>query len=284
MAWVAATIAVLCLSSPAMAQSTGQFERTLQVSGPVDLDVSTGAGNITIRTGNDDTVEVRGRISARSGWRGDRDRAEELVRDLEQHPPIEQTGNTIRIGDLSERDRRERVSISYELVVPVQTRVDARTGAGRQEIDGIEGPLEAHAGSGGLEISNIANDVRAQAGSGALMVEAVQGDVDLRAGSGEIRARGIVGDLTARTGSGGIRAEGTPDREWSLRAGSGSLEVDVPDDAGFDLRAETNSGSIDSTHPITVQGRMTRHRLEGQVRGGGFRLELRSGSGSITIR
>ena len=62
------------------------------------------------------------------------------------------------------------------------------------------------------------------------------------------------------------------------------MAVTLPSDAAFDLRAETNSGSIESDHPITVRGRVSRRRLEGQVRGGGFRLEMMTGSGSIRIR
>ena len=44
---------------------TGTFERTLQVKGPVSLVVTTGSGNIQIRTGSGQTVHVIGRISAR---------------------------------------------------------------------------------------------------------------------------------------------------------------------------------------------------------------------------
>jgi hypothetical protein len=284
LAWATAIVTGLLAPAVAFAQMSGSFERTLLVSGPVDLDVSTAAGRITIGTGRDGTVEVRGQIRGRTDRRVDRERVEQLVRELEENPPIVQTGNTIAIGDLRDGDRRERVSISYEIIVPVQTRAESRTGSGGQTVDGIAGPLEVHTGSGGLEVSNIGGDVRAQSGSGSVIVESVRGDVDVRAGSGGIRAIAIEGDLNARTGSGGIAAEGTPRSEWSLRAGSGPLEVDVPDDAGFDLRAETNSGSIDSAHPIQIQGRLSRRRLEGRVRGGGIRLELKTGSGSIRIR
>ena len=48
----------------------GTFERTLNVSGPVDLDVRTGAGDITITVGADNTVHALGRIRARASWFG----------------------------------------------------------------------------------------------------------------------------------------------------------------------------------------------------------------------
>ena len=56
-----------CLS--AHSATEGSFERALNVSGQVDLDVSTGSGNISVRTANSSTVRVRGLIRARDDFR-----------------------------------------------------------------------------------------------------------------------------------------------------------------------------------------------------------------------
>src|ERR1700674_3712623 len=74
----------------------GTFSRTLAVSGPVDLDVQTGSGDIQIRTGAPGTVEVRGRVRCWNIWRGVS--AEGRVRQVEADPPIAQSGNVIRLG------------------------------------------------------------------------------------------------------------------------------------------------------------------------------------------
>src|SRR5436190_22971921 len=88
-------------AAPASAQFRGvegSFVRTLNVSGTVDLDVSTGSGSIEIRRSSGNSVEVRGKIRASSDWwRSGRD-AQDVVRELESNPPIEQSGSTIRIG------------------------------------------------------------------------------------------------------------------------------------------------------------------------------------------
>src|SRR5262245_61439178 len=76
----------------------GSFDRTLNVSGTIDLDVSTGAGSISVRQGSNNRVEIHGRIRAGDGWfRSSRD-TEDVVRRLESNPPIEQSGQSIRIG------------------------------------------------------------------------------------------------------------------------------------------------------------------------------------------
>src|SRR5262245_18702662 len=92
---VAVILVVLAIATTPSAVSAqiggieGSFVRTLNVSGSVDLEVSTGAGSIDIRRGNGNSVEVRGKIRAGTDWwRSDRD-ARDVVRDLETNPPIE---------------------------------------------------------------------------------------------------------------------------------------------------------------------------------------------------
>ena len=100
----AAVVFAACAAPRASAQrrsegSDGSFDRTLSVSGPVDLDVATGSGRIEIRQGASNRIEVHGTIwVGRDRWfRSDRDR-DDVVRRLEENPPIEQTGsNRIRI-------------------------------------------------------------------------------------------------------------------------------------------------------------------------------------------
>ncbi len=58
----------------------GRFERTLSVSGPVDLEVLTGSGRIEVRAGSSSVVQVIGVIRARDDWRSS---AQEKVRYLE---------------------------------------------------------------------------------------------------------------------------------------------------------------------------------------------------------
>src|SRR5262245_60509787 len=76
--------------------ATGSFERTLKVTGPVDINVTTGSGRIQVRTGTGNRVRVVGSIRASGDW-WTGERAEEQIRRLETDPPVEQSGNSIRI-------------------------------------------------------------------------------------------------------------------------------------------------------------------------------------------
>ncbi|MGI0129955.1 MAG: DUF4097 family beta strand repeat-containing protein, partial [Thermoplasmata archaeon] len=297
----------------------GSFDRTLNVTGPVELDVTTGSGTIHVRAGDSSTVRVHATLRSHNGWGGN-DRAEDRVHYLEQHPPIEQDGNTIRIGHIEDRELTRNISISYDLVVPADTRLAAQTGSGDQTIGGIRGPLKASTGSGSLRISDIGDEVRANTGSGDIQLDAIKGGVSANTGSGTIRARGVAGEFVGETGSGNvhleqtapgrvkvtsgsgsvdlngvrgalrveagsgnIRAQGEATGDWRLDTGSGGITVRLPSNAAFDLHAHTSSGSISTDHHVTILGTVSRSDWRGKARGGGFLLDVRTGSGDIRI-
>jgi DUF4097 and DUF4098 domain-containing protein YvlB len=260
----------------------GSFERSLKVSGSVDLEVSTGSGDITIRSSEAGAVRIRGKIQAHDNW--DNSNAEKKVRYLEQNPPIEQDGNHIRIGRLEDRELTHNVTIDYEIEVPVETQVTSSTGSGDVSVEGIRGPVNAMSGSGDLKLHSVQSDVTLKTGSGNVSLEEVSGGrVEVQTGSGDVELSDLRCAMRVRTGSGDISAEGELTGDWTLHAGSGGISVRLPSEAGFDLDAHTSSGEIHTGLPITVQGSIGRGDLRGKVKGGGMRLELRTGSGDITI-
>src|SRR5207245_10494126 len=136
--WIAyAPLLVMLAVGPSFAAditAEGSFERTLKVSGPVNLDVTTGSGHINVRAGEPGTMRVLGTIRAGTGWHIDRAEAEAKVRRLEANPPIEQNGNVARIGRLEDEDLRRNVALSYELVGPGEPRVRSAPRSGGQPI------------------------------------------------------------------------------------------------------------------------------------------------------
>jgi Toastrack DUF4097 len=297
----------------------GHFQRTLQVTGPVELSIQTGSGAITVRTGDSSSVEVQGKIQARHSFLSNDD-AEKKVAYLESHPPIEQDGNVIKIGHIADSSLQRNISISYELVVPANTQLRSRTGSGNQSVDGIAGPLDTSTGSGNIRASNIGASVQATTGSGQIVLETVKEGVRASTGSGDIRATGVGGSVRASTGSGGITVEQTDVADarvstgsgnialknvrglvhassasgsitaeggglspWHLETASGDVSVRVPASVGFDLHAHTVSGSISTSRPLTVEGTVSKREITGKAGSGGFLLDVSTVSGNIQI-
>src|SRR4029077_18763164 len=67
--FLAIALAVLLASTFAAASTPqGQFEKTFQVSGPVDLEVQTRSGDIIVRSGGSGSVTIRGSIYVGDHW------------------------------------------------------------------------------------------------------------------------------------------------------------------------------------------------------------------------
>ncbi len=241
-------LAVVLLASAFAAASTpqGSFEKTLQVSGPVDLEVQTRSGDIIVRSGPAGSVTIRGKIFVGEHWlAGDR-HAE--VAEIEQHPPVRQDGNSIHVDYVNARN----ISVDYEITVPTDTAVRAHTGSGDQTIEDIHGNADLQSGSGDMRLSRLTGEIRVQTGSGNLRAREISGpvrggagsgdlevqetgagDIDLHTGSGNITVRGIQGAFRGEAGSGDITAEGTQTGAWEIRTGSGNIRVRLPANAGF---------------------------------------------------
>jgi hypothetical protein len=312
-------VLLVCLQAlPAAASAEGSFQRTLTVTGPANIDLSTGSGSVHVRTGGSGQVEINAHIKLTNWFGGD---GERKVQEIEKNPPIQQSGNDIRIGHSDDSELFHNVSISYELVVPAETHLRSHTGSGSQTIEGLQREIEIETGSGGLKISDIGNAVRAETGSGDVEIKGVKGNVRTRTGSGSIHAndigggfeghtgsghitldqtapgsvrvetgsggmelRGVKGSLEATAGSGRITAEGDPTGSWTVHSGSGGIHLKMASAAGFDLDAHTSSGSISVSQPVTVQGTMGKRELRGKVNGGGVPIEVETGSGDIEIQ
>lgn len=295
-------LVVLFTSSAALAWNSpqGTFDKTLSVSGPVDLEVLTHSGDVRIKAGSSGSVQIHGKIYVGDRWFGSR--REDDVHAIEQNPPIRQDGNSVHIEYVNYRN----ISIDYDVTVPVETTIRTKSGSGDQTIEGTHGNVEVSTGSGDVRLSSLQGEIRVQTGSGDVRAHQVSGavrggtgsgdveieesgpgDIDLHTGSGNITARGVQGSFHGETGSGEITAEGTQTGNWDARTGSGNVRLRLPSNAAFEADISTSSGSIDVGSPIemTVQGRVgdSHKSIHGKVRGGGPLLRVHTGSGDIHI-
>jgi hypothetical protein len=300
--FLAITLAVLLASTFAAASTPqGHFEKTFQVNGAVSLEVQSHSGDVIVRSGPAGTVTIRGKIYVGDHWLFGSRHTD--VSDIEQHPPLRQDGNSIRVDYVSMRD----ISVDYEITVPEDTTIRSHSGSGDQTIEGTRGNVDLQSGSGDVKLARLTGEIRLQTGSGNVRAREISGpvrggagsgdieleemgsgDIDLHTGSGNITARGIQGAFRAEAGSGDITAEGTQTGAWEVRTGSGNVHVRLPANAAFDANISTSSGTLDVEAPLTmtVQGRVqdTRKSIVGKVRGGGPLLSLRTGSGDIHIQ
>ena len=273
----ATAIAGLTLAAlPALA-SEATFERNLSVNGHVELSVSTGSGYIHLTRGSDNQVHIVGKVHS-NNWSDNNDAR---VHEIANNPPIEQTGNIIRIG--SHHENLHNISIDYDIQAPANSFLEAGSGSGDIRVDGVGESAKISTGSGSIHATGLQGGFTLNTGSGDIFADQTgEGDVKAQTGSGTIELRNIHGGLKAGTGSGDIRIAGTPSMDWKLETGSGSIEF-TPGNSGFTLDASTGSGGVHTDKEMAVQGSFDKHHLTGKVNGGGPTVRIETGSGDVRI-
>ena len=297
------------------AAATGNFDRTLSVSGPVRIELSNAAGDVQIVGSADGKVHVHAEVRASGFGLG---RPRQRIDEILAHPPVEQRGSTIRIG--RDFNNTRHVSISYQIEVPHETEISSTLASGSQSVRQIQGPVKTNAASGSLRVEHIDREVRlrsvsgsvdafdvgddvyassisgsvdvrnskgdahANATSGAIRVTRPGGRVDADTASGSVEIFGANNDVKARAVSGRVSVQGVPggNSYWELKTISGSVELAVPSTANFHLTAENVSGQIRTDIPIVIE-EQNKHSLRARVGNGGSRVEIHTVSGQIDI-
>lgn len=278
----AITVAALVLVPACVRAAEGSFDKTLTVNGNVTLNVSTGSGYIRINPGSDNQVHVVGHVKAGTGgWMsGSSKSAEERVNEVVKNPPIEQTGNIIRVG----KDQHlNNVSIDYDITAPKDANLSAGSGSGDLRITNVGVNSKLGTGSGNIVATGLNGSTSLDTGSGDITASLNgNGDVKAGTGSGNIKLTNVSGGLKAETGSGNIEVSGKPVSMWKIGTGSGDVTIAV-NGAAFTLDASTGSGGIQTDVPMTVEGSLDKHHVVGKINGGGPTVRVETGSGSVHV-
>lgn len=301
-----------CYSGPSV---NGSFARTLSVSGPIRLELNNASGDVNITDGAAGTVSIHAEVRASGfGFENPQTRLNDIV----SNPPIEQRGDTIRIG--KDFSHMRNVSITYTIQVPHDTEIDESVASGSQNIRGLQGPVKVHAASGTITVekidrdaqlftasgsisaSDVGGDVQVSSASGNVTVSHVKGDVRVKAlsgvirvlhpggrvegntASGEVEIQDAANDVIAHAASGRVYVQGNPGAQgfWNLRTASGGVQISVPSSANFHLSADAVSGQIRADVPIVIE-EQGKHSLRARMGNGGGRVEVRTASGEIRI-
>jgi hypothetical protein len=152
--------------------------------------------------------------------------------------------------------RRDRdwddLSIDIEVKLPKGMEVDAHSVSGNVSIVGAEGDVRGGSVSGDVRMERLrATSVNASSVSGNVTV-----GVDKWSGSGDLRFTSVSGNVTA----------------------------ELPQGIDANVTMRSVSGSFDSDFPLTLNGRLSRNRLEGRIGKGGRELDVGTVSGNVRLR
>jgi hypothetical protein len=229
-------------------------------------------------------VEKKSKLSSVWNWRNDGLRFEVWVpRDTEID--IDTAGGSIELESI-ERDARLDTSGGSITAREVGGDVLADTSGGSIEVSDVRGSVDADTSGGSIEIDNVGGQLRADTSGGSIRINDVAGDIEADTSGGSIRIEGAGGEVEADTSGGGVQVTFTPGNAEGGRISSsgGTITVTLDPSVSLSLDASASGGSVDSEVPITVQGKISRSSLKGEIGGGGAELKIRASGGGIKIR
>lgn len=162
--------------------------------------------------------------------------------------------------------------------------IKADTSGGSVTTKSCEGNLNLETSGGHIEVSDSRGQLKADTAGGRVTVMNFAGDANVESSGGKLRLANIGGALHAETSGGAIEAilPSPVAGDVSLDTSAGGVTVMVPANAGLTIDAETGSGHVQSDLPMS-NVRSDDDSLKATVNGGGRKLKLRSGAGSIRI-
>jgi len=218
---------------------------------PLSLDVDTSNGRVSVR-GVEGVQSASVTVTLRS--RGKTlEEAQDRVERIAYH--AEQVGQRVSLTYRSSEqddDVRRYSGVDFDVVVPIDSRVEADTSNGAISIDHIDGTMILDTSNGAIDVYDSKGSLTADTSNGRIEVVAFVGELRLDTSNGDVSIDDFAGTVDAETSNGSIHFTGTPTAGGNrLRTSNGSITVRVPLHASIGFEASTSSGKIRSGLSLT---------------------------------
>lgn len=182
----------------------------------------------------------------------------------------------------------------------VSGKINGRTSGGSIHLNNSTDDIELTTSGGSITAKNSSGKIRLTTSGGSLNLEDLKGDVKATTSGGGIRGGKISGELSAHTSGGSINLD---DLACSLETSTSGGHIDVAiTSLGKYVKIHNSGGNIDITMPrgkgldldlsanriktnalSNFNGRADDDRIAGKMDGGGIPVDVKSGSGRISI-
>lgn len=277
------------VGSPGSAASEVE-EKRFEVAGVPKVRVSNVAGEIDVTVGAPGEVFVRARKRV-EGW--SEERARRLLENVEIR--MEQEGDEIVIEPRmfqQERGWHElfrggRIAVDFDLRVPRETHVEARTVSGELSVTGTRGQIELQSVSGEVNVIDVQGPMRLRTVSGDASVSSYAGQLEANSVSGEIqveRSRVRSADIVAVSGDIALDAlyASSGPAEARVKTVSGDVELALGEpDAEIAFKTVSGDAKVEGPARVEKEGRRDRRIIVGA---GGPHVRVKTVSGDLTVQ
>ena len=285
-------------------EDSDRIEFEISIPTKLDLDLSTGGGNITLKNDLDGKIDAStagGNITMMNIiGKADISTAGGNIKvgDINSDADISTAGGDMKIGNINGKadvsTAGGNIKIGY-----IKGSADVSSAGGNISVDNIDGNADISTGGGNVKVGTVGGSAELNSGGGNISLEAATGKVEVNTGAGNIKLENIKGSIEANTGAGNIDAKLIPDGTSvsELNSGVGNITLYVPETAKVTIVAtvsvhmwnddESELQNIKSEFtPTTVNRYRNKKQIEAifKLNGGGSNIELNVGMGEIEIK
>ncbi|HEV8577797.1 MAG TPA: DUF4097 family beta strand repeat-containing protein [Thermoanaerobaculia bacterium] len=261
---VAATAEAATLKEP--------FNRTVPLRAGAEVRLSNVNGAVTVESWDRTEVKIEAEKKVKAG---SAERAREIMEKVRIE--IVQDAGGVRIETKIPKQgngffdwifgNEASVGVTYRLHVPRRAALDLVSVNGGLTVTGTRGKARLETTNGGIDVADV---------EGELELGTVNGGIDVRRSAGALRAT---------TTNGSIEAELTdlPDTsDLTFETTNGHVSLRLPREARLSIDAATTNGRVHSEFAVEG-GQPGKHRLRGDINGGGGKLYIRTTNGGVDI-
>jgi hypothetical protein len=245
-------------------------ERMVELKAPLTagalFEARTHNGSITINGTDVSDCIVTATIVA---YAPTKENAKELAEEVKIE--LQPSGNKL-ITKIDKPDfmRNRSVSVNLDVTVPNQT------------------DLELSTHNGIISVANIRRNISNKTHNGTVIVSQVTGTIKLQTHNGSITCKEISSNAQIRTHNGRIEVycseTASPICDISLISHNGSIYFVSPPNLSAEADISTHNGTIKSSLPILLKGKIGKDKTKGTIGKGEGKLYVETHNGSIEIK
>jgi DUF4097 and DUF4098 domain-containing protein YvlB len=261
------------------------------------LTVENYNGSVEILGWEKDSVQITGtKYASREG----------LLKDVKVETKADD--NSVTVRTIRPLGHRGNSGAKYSIRVPWKVQLDRITSSnGQIRVEDVQGNVRLETSNGAIRLRKVEGPVDARTSNGGIDGDSLTGDVILHTSNGGIRLDRVAGALEAGTSNGGVHVrlgKPAPNAPVRLSSSNGGIELEIesldnneihastsnssitlrlPASLKAQLRASTSNGGIHTDFDVTTHGSLSKNHLDGDINGGGPRIDLSTSNSAIRI-
>jgi hypothetical protein len=161
--------------------------------------------------------------------------------------------------------------------------IDLSTSGGSIAATDLEGKIDLKTSGGSISLDNLKGTISAITSGGSIKANELRGESIVKTSSGSVILHEIYGSMEASTSSGSIDAEILEfGKSLNLSVSSGSMTIKMPMNKGLTL--DCIAQKINAEPLNNFNGTVKKESIKGKLNGGGIPVNLKVGSGTLTVR